>query len=72
VVLAWTRAGDEARRGGRLDAARDRYRKALAILPGDRGVLVSLAATELADGDRRRRRGRRQGLALRPTTSTPP
>ena len=50
VVLAWTRAGDEARRGGRLDAARDRYRKALAILPGDRGVLVSLAATELADG----------------------
>ena len=50
VVLAWTKAGDEARRGGRLDAARDRYRKALAILPGDRGVLVSLAATELADG----------------------
>ncbi len=51
VVLAWTRAGDEARRGGRLDAARDRYRKALAILPRDRGVLVSLAATELIDGN---------------------
>ncbi len=51
VVLAWTRAGDEARRGGRLDAARDRYRKALAILPRDRGVLVSLAATELVDGN---------------------
>ncbi|MBK9035166.1 MAG: tetratricopeptide repeat protein [Myxococcales bacterium] len=50
VVRAWTGAGDEARRGGRLDAARDRYRKALAILPNDRGALASLAATELADG----------------------
>ncbi|MEZ4398873.1 MAG: tetratricopeptide repeat protein [Kofleriaceae bacterium] len=50
VVLAWTRAGDEARRGGRLDAARDRYRNALALAPADRQVLVALAATELADG----------------------
>jgi len=50
VVQAWTRAGDDARRAGRLDAARERYRKALALLPADRGALVSAAALELADG----------------------
>jgi|JI10StandDraft_1071094.scaffolds.fasta_scaffold03781_11 predicted Zn finger-like uncharacterized protein len=50
VILAWTAAGDEARRAGRRDAARDRYRKALALSANDAAVLVSLAATELADG----------------------
>ena len=33
VVQAWVLAGDDARRGRRLDAARERYRKALAIDP---------------------------------------
>ena len=51
VVQAWTRAGDDALHSGRLDAARERYRKALAILPADRGALASVAALELADGN---------------------
>jgi tetratricopeptide (TPR) repeat protein len=50
VVQAWTLAGDVARQSGRLDVARDRYRKALAIEPLDIGALTGLAAVELRDG----------------------
>ncbi len=50
VVLAWSMAADVARRDGRLDVARERYRKALAASPNDVGVLDGLAAVELRDG----------------------
>ena len=50
VVQAWTLAGDVARQGGRLDVARDRYKKALAIEPLDISALTGLAAVELRDG----------------------
>jgi tetratricopeptide (TPR) repeat protein len=51
VARAWILAGDDARRAGRLDAARDRYRKALAILPRATAALVGEAETELRDGN---------------------
>ncbi len=49
IARAWTIAGDDARRAGRLDAARERYRKALALAPSDVATLVSSAALELRD-----------------------
>ena len=49
VVAAWTIAGDDARRAGRFDAARDRYRKALALSAADLAAQVGLAETELQD-----------------------
>jgi tetratricopeptide (TPR) repeat protein len=49
VVKAWTLAGDDARRAGRLDTARDRYRNALAKAAADIGATVGLAETELRD-----------------------
>jgi tetratricopeptide (TPR) repeat protein len=51
VARAWILAGDDARRAGRLDAARDRYRKALAILPRATAAIVGEAETELRDGN---------------------
>ena len=48
-VQAWTLAGDDARRGGRLDAARERYRKALALATGDVPATTGLAEVELRD-----------------------
>ena len=50
VVQAWTLAADSARDSGRLDVARDRYQKALALAKNDVAALVGLASTELADG----------------------
>ncbi|HEY1817338.1 MAG TPA: tetratricopeptide repeat protein [Kofleriaceae bacterium] len=50
VVQAWTLAGDTARDGGRLDVARDRYQKALALAKTDVNALVGLANVELDDG----------------------
>jgi tetratricopeptide (TPR) repeat protein len=49
VVQAWVLAGDVARRGGRLDAARERYRKALAIEVKDVAAMTGLAEVELRD-----------------------
>jgi predicted Zn-dependent protease len=49
VVEAWSLAGDVARRDGRLDVARERYRKALAISANDLGALNGLTAVELRD-----------------------
>ena len=49
-MRAWVLAGDVARTSGRLDIARERYRKALAITAADLGALVGLAAVELRDG----------------------
>jgi predicted Zn-dependent protease len=49
VVEAWSLAADVARRDGRLDVARERYRKALAISANDIGVLNGLTAVELRD-----------------------
>jgi predicted Zn-dependent protease len=49
VVQAWTLAADTARDGGRLDVARDRYQKALALAKTDVNALVGLARVELAD-----------------------
>jgi tetratricopeptide (TPR) repeat protein len=48
-VQAWTLAADDARRGGRLDAARERYRKALALSPNDVPATTGLAEVELRD-----------------------
>jgi tetratricopeptide (TPR) repeat protein len=42
-------AGDDARRAGRLDAARERYRKAHALVPTAVNILVSTGALELRD-----------------------
>nr|HEX4316396.1 tetratricopeptide repeat protein [Kofleriaceae bacterium] len=49
-VQAWVLAGDDARRASRLDAARDRYNKALAITANDVSATTGLAETELRDG----------------------
>ncbi|HSN25017.1 MAG TPA: hypothetical protein VLT45_01995, partial [Kofleriaceae bacterium] len=40
VVQAWTLAGDVARQNGRLDVARERYSKAIAITANDVGALT--------------------------------
>ncbi len=50
VVGAWVLAGDDAARGSRTDAARERYRKALEIAPADVGALTGLAEVDLKDG----------------------
>jgi tetratricopeptide (TPR) repeat protein len=50
VVQAWTLAADVARDGNRLDVARDRYSKALAINGNSPDALVGLAEVELRDG----------------------
>jgi tetratricopeptide (TPR) repeat protein len=50
VTRALTLAADVARSGGRLDVARDRYRKALDKTSNDVPALTGLAATELRDG----------------------
>jgi tetratricopeptide (TPR) repeat protein len=50
LALAWRLAGDEARRGGRLEAAAERYRKGLEIMPDDVAILMGLAQLELANG----------------------
>ena len=50
VVAAWTLAGDVARQAGRLDVARERYHKALAITPTDLEALTGLASVEMRDG----------------------
>jgi tetratricopeptide (TPR) repeat protein len=49
AVEAWTLAADVARVTGRLDVARDRYGKAIAIIPNDVRALTGLAAVELRD-----------------------
>jgi len=49
VVQAWVLAADLARKGGRLDAARERYRKALALDPKDLGGMTGLAEIELRE-----------------------
>ena len=49
VTAAWAMAGDDARRAGRFDAARDRYRKALGVTANDITAQVGLAETELRD-----------------------
>ena len=50
VARAWTYAGAAALRAGRLDVARDRFRKALAAQPQDVAATTGLAETELRDG----------------------
>ncbi|MDQ3296622.1 MAG: tetratricopeptide repeat protein [Myxococcota bacterium] len=47
---AWSLAGDAARRAGRLDVARERYRKALAITASHIESLTGLGEVELRDG----------------------
>ncbi|HTR55550.1 MAG TPA: tetratricopeptide repeat protein [Kofleriaceae bacterium] len=49
VVEAWSLAADVAMRGGRLDVARDRYNKALAITPLDVHANLGLAGVEIQD-----------------------
>jgi len=49
IVLAWTLAADVARQGGRLDVARERYKKALDVAPTDVAALTGLSAVELRD-----------------------
>lgn len=50
LARAWRLAGDEARRGGRLEAAGERYRKGLESLPDDVAILMGIAQLELANG----------------------
>ncbi len=49
VVKAWSLAAEAAKRGGRLDAARERFRNALAVMPEDLGALAGSAEIELRD-----------------------
>ena len=49
IVGAWVLAGDDALRGHRLDAARERFRKALTVDPKDISAMTGLAETELHD-----------------------
>ncbi len=49
VVQAWVLAGDDARRGSRLDAARERYRKAMEIDAKDIAAMTGLSEVELLD-----------------------
>ena len=50
VVQAHAMLGDVARNADRLDAARQYYRDALALVPNDVQALTGLAAVELRDG----------------------
>ncbi|MEZ4363102.1 MAG: tetratricopeptide repeat protein [Kofleriaceae bacterium] len=50
VGRAWMLAGDEARRGGRLEVASERYRKALEIVPDQLAISIAVAQLELAKG----------------------
>ncbi|HEX4423143.1 MAG TPA: tetratricopeptide repeat protein [Kofleriaceae bacterium] len=50
VAQAWSRAGDAAKRAGRYDVARARFKKALAVVPQDLAATTGLADTELHDG----------------------
>jgi tetratricopeptide (TPR) repeat protein len=50
VALAWALSADAAAQSGRLDVARDRYRKALAIAPTDPAALAGLGEVEARDG----------------------
>ncbi|MEZ4364706.1 MAG: hypothetical protein R2939_00295 [Kofleriaceae bacterium] len=49
VALAWTLAGDDARRGSRYDAARERYRKAQSLLPSSEAPTIGIAEIELRE-----------------------
>jgi tetratricopeptide (TPR) repeat protein len=49
VAQAFTQLGDVARTNGRLDIARDDYRKAAALIPTDIGALVGQARVEMRD-----------------------
>jgi len=50
VARAWTLAGSVAGRAGRTSVARERFKKALAVIPQDLAATTGLAAAELADG----------------------
>ena len=49
VVQAWVLSADLARKSGRLDVARERYRKALALDAKDLGGMTGLAEVELRE-----------------------
>jgi tetratricopeptide (TPR) repeat protein len=49
VVAAYVLAADDALRSRRLDAARERYRQALAVDPKDISAMTGLAETEMRD-----------------------
>jgi tetratricopeptide (TPR) repeat protein len=50
IAQAWTLAGVAAQRAGRSEVARERFHKALAVVPNDLGATTGLAETELRDG----------------------
>ncbi len=50
VARAWTSAGRAALRAGHGERARERFGKALGIVPQDLAATTGLAETELADG----------------------
>jgi tetratricopeptide (TPR) repeat protein len=50
VAQAWTRAGTAALRAGRYDIARERFHKALGVVPQDLAATTGLADTELRAG----------------------
>ena len=50
VRLAWTLAAEAAKRGNRLDIARERFSKALELNPDDVRALAGIAETEMLDG----------------------
>ncbi|MGE0867796.1 MAG: tetratricopeptide repeat protein [Kofleriaceae bacterium] len=50
VAQAWSLAGEVARLSGRLDVARERYRKALEVMPNDLAATTGMAEVELRAG----------------------
>ncbi len=50
LARAWRLAGDEARRGARLEVAGERYRKGLEVRADDIELLMGMAQLELANG----------------------
>jgi tetratricopeptide (TPR) repeat protein len=50
VVRAWVLAGDAARQAGRVDAAAERYKKALELSPDDPGALLGQAQVLARNG----------------------
>ena len=50
IARAWTLAGNVAGRAGRTSVARERFKKALAVIPQDLAATTGLAEAELADG----------------------
>ncbi len=50
VLQAWVLAAEAARRAGKIEPARERYRKAQLLAPQDLSVIAGMAEIEILDG----------------------